>query len=515
MSQNQYAPPPTTSASATRSPRRRTHLWGIPIAPSPRLRNTSRATAPHPNAISTTLPYPSASDNTTTSTILPYPSASDNNTTSTTLPHPSAPIGLQAKRSRGLALLLVLSLLMLATSLTLELQFDARVQLQMAANSRDALRAEYLARSSLEFTHLLLSFEHKFRKIKSTFKAGIKQMLGGRPELAMLLNRFQLWSIVPVNSDLIKSIAGGAFGRAKRNKDEDKDKGRTTDQGQLYPFGDFSGRFSATLTDESAKINLNHFYSAREALVLRKQLEAIFAPPRYNPLFENPRADGTRITRQEQISAIQDWIDPDNRVAGEDSNTEDSKYRYDEKGYYTKNSYLDSVKELRLIYGVDDIFFQTFGHLFTVYGPLRINIQQADINILRGLVMAHGVPKPPFDRSIFLQPAFLQFVQAMETWRNYLGFEDDNAFFNWCENPNVLPSNLTQGLGATDMQQQINPQQLPRFTMNRNTGITLTTDTDLFRVEAVGQVGRVQRRIQAVIFMEPRGARKVYFWQLQ
>ncbi|MCB9638039.1 MAG: general secretion pathway protein GspK [Myxococcales bacterium] len=483
--------PKTKSPSAKRPQQRkgRTHLWGLPIAPTPRYPQKNETHTQHQDAENS--------------------DSSDKKAQGIT--RKASPPN---KRSQGLALLMVLSLLVLATTLTLELQYDARVQLQMAANSRDALRAEYLAKSALEFTHLLLSFEHKFRKIKGTFKAGIKQLLGSRPEMAMLLNRFQLWSLVPVNSDLIKSIAGGAYGRAKR-KEGDETKGRSSDQGQLYPFGDFSGRFSASLTDESAKINLNHFYNAREAAVLRKQLEAIFAPPRYNPLFENPRADGTRITRQEQISAIQDWIDPDNRVAGEASNSEDTKYRYDEKGYYTKNSYLDSVKELRLIYGVDDIFYQTFGHLFTVYGPLRINIQQADINILRGLVMAHGRPKPPFDQSIFLQPVFLQFIQAMDTWRNYIGFEDDNAFFNWCENPNILPSNLTQGLGATNLQQQINPQQLPRFTMARNTGITLTTDTDLFRVEAVGQVGRVQRRINAVIFMEPRGARKVYFWQLQ
>jgi len=61
--------------------------------------------------------------------------------------------GPDIERKRGIALILVMILLVLATSLTVELQYDSRVQLQMAANSRDALQAEYLARSAIEFTH--------------------------------------------------------------------------------------------------------------------------------------------------------------------------------------------------------------------------------------------------------------------------------------------------------------------------------------------------------------------------
>ena len=53
-------------------------------------------------------------------------------------------------RSRGLALLIVLTMLVLSTTITLEMQFDSRVQLQLAANSRNAIQAEYLARSSLQ-----------------------------------------------------------------------------------------------------------------------------------------------------------------------------------------------------------------------------------------------------------------------------------------------------------------------------------------------------------------------------
>jgi general secretion pathway protein K len=482
-------------------------FWGMPLAPTPpSKRTTNRALIPRPAELSKG-EHPL--QNVVKKTQVSSPAESNKQTEDA-----ARKAAKEEARSRGLALLMVLSLLVLATTLTLEMQFDARVQLQMAANSRDALRAEYLARSSLEFTHLLLSFENQFRRIKGQFKAMLKGMLAQQPQLQMMLNRFQLWRIVPVNSDLIKSVAGGGFGRAKRKKKDGEEDGRATDQGQLYPFGDFNGRFSAKLEDESAKINLNHFHNLNDAKILRRQLEAIFLPPRYNPLFENPRQDGTRITRLEQISALQDWIDPDNQVAGEGGTSEDGKYKYDERGYYTKNSYLDSVEELRMIYGVDDIFFQTFGHLFTVYGPLRINIQEADINVLRGLVMSFGTPKPPMDASIFLQPVFHQFMQAMETWRRYIGFESDQAFFNWCEQPNILPTQFTQGMNSTELQQQISPDQLPRFTMQRTTGITLTTDSDLFRVEAVGEVGRVQRRITAIIYMEPRGVRQTYYWRL-
>ena len=426
---------------------------------------------------------------------------------------PLAPLppkaSLQGKRHiegrRGMALIMVLTLLALTTTVVMELQFDTRVQLQMAANSRNALQAEYLAHSSLQFTHLLLSFNTQFNKAKQQFQ---KFLAAAPPEMKMLLNKLQIWKVVPINSDLIKQIATGGFGRAASEK-TDSQEGK----GKLYPFGDFLGRFSANLEDESAKINLNRFFDMQDGQALKVQLMALFAPERYNPLFEMRRADGNFVTREEQIAAIQDWVDANNNVEGQSASDEDSKYRYPEKGYHSKNDYFDSLEELRLIYGIDDIFFETFAKYFTVYGPrLQINISNAPKEVLAALVEAYAIV-PLQERFIFRTPQFLQFVEVLAVYRDYLGFASIDEFVNWCDFP-IDP----RAFGATMPNNQMTMQgKLSTFKLNKTKMLRdgVMVDTATFRVDAMGQVGTIQRTITAIIYAKEGGQRTMLYWRLR
>lgn len=415
----------------------------------------------------------------------------------------------QEKRSRGIALLMVLFMLVLGTSITLDLQFDSRIQLQLAANSRNALQAEYLARSSLQFTHLLLAFNSQFLRMKTQFKKFLKM---APPEVQMLLNRLQIWRVVPIDCDMLKQLFGGAFGRAKTKPPEG-------DQGKIYEFGQFKGGCKAQLEDESAKINLNRFANYQDAQMLRQQLANLFAPRRYDPIFERTGPSGDAVTRQEQIGAFQDWVDSNNQVAGEAGSSEDSKYRYSERGYMTKNSYFDSVDEIRMVYGVDDIFYQTFSKFFTVYGPtLRININEAAPEVLSALVMTYAKLKPQ-ERAIFFQPQYQKFVDAMVTYRSYLGFNSRDEFVKWVANPVLLDPNQYPAQGGTSSGSQGNTQtfanELPRFKLDTaRMGSIILTHADTFRIQASGQIGTTQRRITSVVHVQPRGKRDVYFWRL-
>ncbi len=412
-------------------------------------------------------------------------------------------------RSQGLALLMVLTLLVLATTITMELQFDARVQLQLAANSRDALQAEYLARSALAFTHLLLAFNSQFQKMKDQLKRNpaLKTVIQSQPQIAAMLNRLQIWKIVPLNSDLLKQIARGEFGREPPKENEKKDTGR------LYPFGEFSGRFSATLTDESSKINLNHFDQYSDAQKLALELTNLFAPKKYDPLFERTRENGSAITRKEQIAAFADWRDRNNIVFGESGTTEDSKYRYSEKGYFSKNGPLYSVDEIRLIYGVDDLFFQTFGEYFTVFGKVQqINVNNAPEEVLRALIQGAAILKP-HELTRFFQPEFQIFMRQVMMYRDYIGFSDLQNFIQFIKNPQPLdpriyPFVANGGAGLNYA------QRVQGFNLNVGKIAHLLFHASTFKVVAVGQVGRVERRITAVIHVQPRGKRDTQYWRL-
>jgi general secretion pathway protein K len=417
------------------------------------------------------------------------------------------------KRQQGVALLMVLFLLVMATTITMDLQFDSRVQLQLAANSRNNLQAEYLARSAIQFTHLLLSFDTQFIRMKKKLGAYLKM---APPQMSMILNRLQIWKVVPVDCGLLKRVFGGDFGNAP----PDKDKGRQStsasgkDEGKLYSFGDFQGNCRATLKDESSKINLNRFANFNDAKVLNQHILNLLAPKKYDPLFENPRADGTRLTRQEQVSALRDWVDSDNQVAGEAGNSEDSKYGYKEKGYRTKNSYFDSIEEMRLVYGVDDIFFREFSKFFTVYGRTTININGAEPEILAMLIRTYGTPIKPFTPAVYFDPLFQQFMSAMVQYRSFLGFKDAANFVAWAKNPVMLPPEMFPGGGQTQGQ-QIQQANLPKFNVNFGSdAYKIKVNADTFRVRAVGQVGTVRRRIDAVIYVTGRGARIIQYWRV-
>lgn len=416
------------------------------------------------------------------------------------------------QRQRGVALLMVLFLLVMSTIITLDLQFDARVQLQLAANSRNNLQAEYLARSAVQFTHLLLSFNTNFLRMKTQFKKFAKM---APPPVQVLLNRLQLWKVIPIDCGMLKQLFGGAFGNKQTKKDDDTppQQGANGKEGKLYPFGEFQGNCKAQLSDESAKINLNRFANYNDATVLTRHLANLFASKRYDPLFEKPRADGTQLTRQEQVSAIQDWVDSNTQVAGETGTSEDSKYRYQEKGYINKNSYFDSIQELRLVYGVDDVFYREFSKFFTVYGRTTININGADPEVLRMLIMSYGKPEPPATPAVFLQPEFQQFMATLESYRSFLGFDDANHFVRWAKNPVAIDPQIAGGVPATGSQQI--QGNLPRFNINfGRDAYKFKTNADTFRVEAMGIVGTVRRRIEAVIYVTDRGARVTQYWRI-
>jgi len=412
--------------------------------------------------------------------------------------------GQPAKGQQGVALLMVLTLLVLVTTIVLDLQFDSRVQLQLAANSRAALQAEYLARSSLGFANLLLAMDLQFTKLKTGPMSKFLKMAGN--EINMLLNRLRLWKMVPLNSDLLKQIASGAFGKERPKPGQ---AGQAGSQGKLYPFGQFRGRFSAVLQDESAKINLNKARTYQDQKALATKLAGLFMPRKYDPLFERTRENGGKISRADYVRALIDWVDSNNMVyKGADS--EDSKYRYPENGYHSKNSYFFSLDELRLVYGVDDLFYQTFADNFTVYGPRnQINVNQAPEPVLVSLVLANNTLRQQERAILNGTPQFRAFITEMVRYRDMFGFSDSNNFLNWCKNPIPAPYVVNGQIS--------NPPYafpLPKIPLGRLNPADIITNANTFLIKAEGQVDAIKRRITAVIHVQARGKRDYYYWRL-
>ena len=61
-------------------------------------------------------------------------------------------------RRRGVALILVLATVAVMTTVVLEFVHDTQVRSKIAANSRDSVRAYFLARSGIELSRLMIAF---------------------------------------------------------------------------------------------------------------------------------------------------------------------------------------------------------------------------------------------------------------------------------------------------------------------------------------------------------------------
>ncbi|MBE2252318.1 MAG: hypothetical protein IAE78_22480, partial [Myxococcus sp.] len=89
---------------------------------------------------------------------------------------------------RGVALLLVLVGIAVLSLVANEVRYNSMVELRLATNQRDELRATYLARSGIAMSRLMLRFQKQMDAMPIPNFGGMLQgILGSNPALAGLL----------------------------------------------------------------------------------------------------------------------------------------------------------------------------------------------------------------------------------------------------------------------------------------------------------------------------------------
>ena len=85
----------------------------------------------------------------------------------------SAPV-----HQRGVALILVLTTVAILASIGVDFSYSSRVSLKLAENLRDETRAEYLARSAINLSRLLLHFQKQVDQLGGQAAAALSNVLG-------------------------------------------------------------------------------------------------------------------------------------------------------------------------------------------------------------------------------------------------------------------------------------------------------------------------------------------------
>lgn len=296
----------------------------------------------------------------------------------------------QRARERGVALIMVMAAMAVLTVMLAELQDDAASEVASATSDRDSVQAEYLARSAVNLSRLLISAEPTVRQAIMP--------------LFMLMRRSPPQIPVWEYSDRIL----GAFNDKESSQAFTQTTGLDLSLGKN--LGLKGGSFEVKIVDEDRMINANLGASNDIAHIrLAKQLIGLLGPPQYNSMFEQRDSAGQFHDRFEVCRAIIDWADMDDRAfscdlsgnAQTSGGVEDGYYQLLPKPYPRKNAPFDSLEELHMVRGVSDDFWATFvdpqperpeKRIVTVWGQGAVNVNSANAQTLLGITCA-GAPQ--------------------------------------------------------------------------------------------------------------------------
>jgi general secretion pathway protein K len=295
------------------------------------------------------------------------------------------------KKEAGIALVMVLGAIAVLTVMLAEFQDDTSNELASAMADRDSVQAEYMARSAVNLSRLLIASE-------PTIRAQIAPLF-------MLMKRTPPQLPVWEFSDRLL----GAFNDSEASKDFAGTVGVDVSLGKN--LGMPGGKWELTIVDEDSKIDANLGASNDIAHIrLARELMGLMAPPTYDPMFLQKDDQGNAMDRLTVCSAVMDWADTDDNFFSCDlTNTtsaggnakEDAFYQLLPKPYFRKNAPFDSLEELHMVRGVTDDFWATFvdpdptnpkKRAVTVWSQGAVNVNTANPLTLLGLICSATKP---------------------------------------------------------------------------------------------------------------------------
>jgi general secretion pathway protein K len=309
-------------------------------------------------------------------------------------------------KKRGIALVMVMGAIAILTVMLAEFQDETSAELAAATAQRDAIQAEYMARSAMNLSRLLIASEPTMRKAIAPLFMMMKR---SPPQLP-------LWEF----SDRLL----GAFNDQDSSGEFTKSVGVDLSQGKN--LGMPGGRWELSIVDEDSKINMN-LGAANEIAHIRlaKEIMGLISPVQYDALFSSSDGTGQFADRYQTCQALIDWADVDEQgfncdlrqmTAASSAGIEDNYYGALPKPYRRKNAPYDSLEELHMVRGVSEDFWATFidpkpedpqKRVVTVWGQGAVNVNTANAQTLLAVVCSGALPTTeicidPNQASLFL-----------------------------------------------------------------------------------------------------------------
>lgn len=429
-----------------------------------------------------------------------------------------------AARERGVSLIIVVVAIAILTAVATEFAYNSRVDLQLATNQRDEVRAYFLARSGIGLSRLLLRFQKQVDNIqipdlgqllsRLTGGTGATPPTGtGAPGAAPSTGlNIQLWKLARIDCQMLQMmVRQQPFGIEKAPVKTSSSRG--TDDSEVAArmarrsFGGFNGCFLATIGDEEEKLNVNKLNALQltsQAAVAR--LLDLLADKRFEFVFDREDANRVKVTPQDVVIAMRDWIDEDDtqsalNLTGQGDpflkgfSDENSLYDRYVPRYKAKNAVMDTLDELYMVNGVSDRFMAAFKDRLTVYTDInsKLNINTDDPLLLRVAILAMADPaKAPAQLA---DPYFMEdLIRRIRAAR-------------------VMPG---MGMSVNDfaaLLQLAGVPVNPLIKANVQGNRFVSDKTSTFSIKSVGEAGSVQKTIEAVIRMDDNGLGRLVYWR--
>lgn len=380
------------------------------------------------------------------------------------------------QRERGVALVAVIIAISITVVISTEFGTATTTDISAAANYRDQMRAHFLARSAQNLGELIIRVQQRLDNIQE-FRGQVQIT---DPEIVS-----QIMGPICGGTDELRDLLGGAASDAK---------------GLGAEIGTCG--FNEIKTEDD-KVNLNCANNPATAKYIQSVLAALVYFQAYDPVFEEPDAEGWRRTREEQINAIIDYIDRDSAkgVAGVNLGTsEDYGYESLRDRYYPKNNYIDTLGEVKLVRGVDDRFWNLFGSSFTVYGGCKVNIAAVNNPQLIAAILYLSAKNPNDPvlmdvRKLFILAGIV--AKAKQFGETFQKLED---FISFVKDPTTAVAALaaTDGLAGSAAQSALAQGLMPgekiglELDPQKLSAIATAAPRRTYRVEAFGEIARKQ-----------------------
>ncbi|TMQ11838.1 MAG: hypothetical protein E6J90_33155 [Deltaproteobacteria bacterium] len=383
-------------------------------------------------------------------------------------------------RQRGVALMAVMISIAITLVIAGEFGTSTTGDLVAAANYRDQMRAHFLARSAVNLSELLIRVQQRTDNVQQLRDSGLRFTdFADQILMAFCGNPEQVQSIIGLSSSDVKALG--------------------VDIGTCGIVGQQIGT-------EDDKINMNCANGPDlTAKNLKGVLDALIYFPAYDPVFEEADAEGYRRDRATQASALVDYVDGDSLRVRDRGTTEDYGYESLKDPYKPKNTYIDTVGELRMVRGVDDRFWTLFGPAFTVYGGCKVNVNSvSNPQLIAGLLLiAAKNPNDPVLQDPVKLFALADIVAKAKAFG--MTFNKPSDFADFVKDPAAQLGILAgkSGTLAGSAASQAISAGIPGLTSGQKLGLELdpnklgaiagTGPRRTYRVEAFGEIERKQK----------------------